>query len=396
MKNSIQRYLSNMADPGKILKIGFVLDDGLDKPDGVQQYILAVGEWLQSQGHKVRYLVGQTSRTDIAGVHSMSRNVRVRFNGNRMSIPLPTSKVRLRKFLRDEQFDVLHIQVPYSPFMGRQLIMAADPKRTAIIGTFHIAPHNRLVSIGNRSLGLWLRRSLKRFDTMLSVSQTAADFARHTFGVTSAILPNVIDYGRFHDAKPLKQYMDHKLTILFLGRLVPRKGCLQLLKAIAYLQNNGTIPGFRVLVCGTGPLEQQLQKYITEHGLQDTVELVGFVSEADKPQYYASADISVFPSNGGESFGIVLLEAMAGGRAAVLAGDNPGYRSVLASREELLFDPGNVENLAKLIAVYLKDTAKRREIQRWGADFTKQFDVNVVGRKLLTVYTGALHKRLNP
>ena len=383
-----------MAAPQN-LKIGFVLDDGLDKPDGVQQYILAVGGWLQSQGHEVQYLVGQTSRTDIADVHSMSRNIRVRFNGNRLTMPLPTSKRRLRQFLKDERFDILHIQVPYSPFMGHQLIMTAPPQ-TAIIGTFHIAPNSRLVSAGNKALGLWLRRSLKRFDTMLSVSPAAVNFARQTFGVESVISPNVINYARFHDVQPLKKYNDDRLTILFLGRLVPRKGCLQLLKAVHELSKRESLPKFRVLICGTGPLGQQLRKYIADNQLGDIVELVGFVTEEDKPRYYASADMSVFPSSGGESFGIVLLEAMASGRAAILAGDNAGYRSVLATRPELLFNPHDAADLAVHLETYLQNTKLRQEVQQWGAEFTKQFDVNVVGQQLLTIYEEALHKRRNP
>ncbi len=381
---------------GKKLKIGFVLDDGLDKPDGVQQYILTLGGWLRSQGHDVHYLVGQTRRTDIPGTHSMSRNINVRFNGNSLSMPLPTSGPRLRRFLRAEKFDVLHIQVPYSPFMGHKLIMGADRRRTAIIGTFHIAPSNRLVSIGNMALGIWLHRSLKRFDKMLSVSQAAADFAKDTFWIDSEISPNVIDYERFHQAKPLKKYRDGRIVVLFLGRLVPRKGCMHLLEAVSEMAKRTDLPDFRVLICGGGPLESNLRRYIEHHELGDIVEMAGFVPEADKPRYYASADISVFPSNGGESFGIVLLEAMASGRAAILAGDNPGYRSVLVSRPELLVDPRDTRALGIRLAQYLQDASQRKEIQKWGEGFTRTFDVDTVGTRLLEIYgeaLGALHKR---
>jgi phosphatidylinositol alpha-mannosyltransferase len=381
-----------MPTSSKQLKIGFVLDDGLDKPDGVQQYILAIGGWLESQGHQVRYLVGQTSRDDLPNVYSMSRNMRVRFNGNSLSMPLPTRRAKLRRVLDAEKFDVLHIQVPYSPFMGHQAIMAAG-RNTAIIGTFHIAPNGWLSRVGNHGLGIWLRRSLKRFDKMVSVSVAAAEFASDTFHVSSEISPNVIDYKRFHEAKPLQRYRGKDPVILFLGRLVPRKGCLQLLKAVRDLGSKADSPGFRVIICGTGPLEQQLRQYMSRHKMDDFVEFTGFVTEAEKPRYYASADIAVFPSSGGESFGIVLLEAMASGKAAILAGDNAGYRSVLVSRPELLINPDDSRALSKRLAAYLHDQDFRREVAAWGGNFARDYDVNKVGRHLLKVYEEALRKR---
>src|ERR1039458_8447904 len=109
----------------KSLKVGFVLDDSLDKTDGVQQYILSLGSWLKQQGHDVHYLVGETVRTDIPNVHSLSRNINARFNSNRMSTPLPASPARIRKLLEDVQFDVLHVQIPYSPFLAQQIIELA-------------------------------------------------------------------------------------------------------------------------------------------------------------------------------------------------------------------------------------------------------------------------------
>jgi phosphatidyl-myo-inositol alpha-mannosyltransferase len=127
------------------MKIAFALDDTLDTPDGVQQYVLSLGSWLAAQGHNVHYLVGNTTRNDVTNVHPLSRNWKVRFNGNRMSIPLPVSRHKLRAFLAEQQFDVLHVQVPYSPFLAGQLMRAA-PASTAIIGTFHILPYSRMVT----------------------------------------------------------------------------------------------------------------------------------------------------------------------------------------------------------------------------------------------------------
>ncbi len=381
------------ADPK--LKIGLVLDTSLDPNDGVQQYVITVGEWLRGQGHDVHYLVGETKQRDLPNVHSLARNIGVRFNGNRTTVPLPTSRRRLKAFLCQENFDVLHVQIPHSPFMAQPLILSAGAG-TAVIGTFHIAPYSSLVTAANRLLGYWLKPSLRRFDEIVSVSPAAADFAQSTFGVKTRILPNAIDYQRFHAAKPFPEYADTTPTILFLGRLVPRKGCRLLLEAVAELAADPEVPAFRVLVCGGGPLEAELRQFITQHQLEDVVTMAGFVSEADKPRYYASADISVFPSRGGESFGIVLLEAMASGRAAVLAGDNPGYRSVLQPRPELLFDPNDTKALAVKLREYLLDVDARKRAQGWAAGYASTYDVTRVGDELLALYRQALRKRAKP
>lgn len=374
------------------LKIGLVLDTSLDPPDGVQQYVIGVGEWLRAEGHTVHYLVGQTEHRDLPNIHSLARNITVQFNGNRTTIPLPTSRRKLRKMLLREKFDVLHVQTPHSPFMAQPLIRSCEDS-TAVVGTFHIAAYNWLVTAGNWLLGVWLRPSLKRFDTIVSVSSAAQAFAKKTFRINTDVLPNVFDYQLYHSAKPFERYDDDTLTILFFGRLVARKGCFVLVQAIEQLRKRRDIPRFRVVICGKGSQGAKLQRLIKEKGLEDIIEMTGFVDEADKPRYYASADVSVFPSSGGESFGIVLLEAMASGKAAVLAGDNPGYRSVLSPREQLLFDPHDVSALADKIEAYLRDKKLRKGAADWGTGHSEQFDVNVVGKKLLAVYEEALRKR---
>ncbi|MCA9334403.1 glycosyltransferase family 4 protein [Candidatus Saccharibacteria bacterium] len=374
------------------LKIGLVLDTSLDQPDGVQQYVIAIGEWLRSQKHDVHYLVGESHRTDLQNVHSLAKNIKVRFNGNRTTIPLPTNRKALKQFLDKERFDVLHVQMPHSPFMSQRLILAA-PSTTAIIGTFHIAPYNKLVTIGNTLLGWWLGPSLKRFDKVVSVSQAGADFAEDTFGLATEVLPNVIDYQRFNTAKPLDKYANSKVKILFLGRLVPRKGAELLMQAVARLTKQSNVPAFEVIICGKGPQSSKIEGFIRKNKLEDIVHMEGFVSEADKPRYYASADISVFPSTGGESFGIVLLEAMASGKAAVLAGDNPGYRTVMSPRSEQLFDPHNAAALTDMLGQYVRHKRIRERAQKWGASYTASFDIQLVGEKLEEIYREALRKR---
>ena len=376
----------------KKLTIGLVLDDTLDTPDGVAQYVLTIGAWLNGQGHEVHYLVGETRRMDVANLHSLSRNVKMRFNGNRMSTPLPVARTKLTKLLRRQYFDVLHVQMPYSPFLAGRIVKAASA-RTAIVGTFHVLPYSGWSRAANRALALVLHSSLKRFDRVFAVSSPTRTFVKHAYHVEPTVLPNVVDVARFRNAKPLPQYDDGTLTIMFLGRLVPRKGCMTLLEAANILRKRKSLPPFRVVICGKGPLDAELKRYVADQSLEQFVAFTGFISEADKPSYVASADIMVYPSSGGESFGIVLLEAMSSGRSVVLAGDNPGYRSVLAPKPELLFPATDAFALANKLTVYLRDEPARKTIIDWEKAYVRQFDVAVVGKKLLEQYAACCRKR---
>jgi len=374
------------------LKIGLVLDDSLDSPDGVQQYVLAVGMWLSSQGHDVHYLVGETRRTDIPQVHSLSRNLKVRFNGNHMSMPLPARQRRLRQLLQNEQFDILHIQMPYSPFLAGRIIKAT-PTKTAIVGTFHVAPYSRLAVLGNHILFPLVKRTLRRFDEVVSVSPIAQQFAQRVFHIKTAVVPNTVDLTAYRAAKPFEQFAD-TTTIVFLGRLMERKGCLYLLQAIDYIQKQALASQpYRVVVCGKGPLQASLEAYTKEHNLQQLVQFTGFVSEADKPRYLASSDVAIFPSTAGESFGIVLVEAMAASRGVVLAGDNPGYAGVLRPFADALIDPHDTKQFAIQLVTWLEKVQDRHLRSQKQKITAEQYDVNQVGRRLLNHYRTALHRR---
>ncbi len=377
------------------LKVGFVLDDSLDPPDGVQQYVLTVSAWLRENGHEVHYLVSASSRQDLPNIHVLGKNMAVRFNGNSLHMPLPADRRQIRDLLAREHFDVLHVQMLYSPLLAGRIITSAE-RRTAVVGTFHNVPLSRWVSLVSRLLALWCAGTLRRFDSVVSVSRAAQVFAREAFGITSTVVPNTIRLDDFRLAKPLpRPGFDAKtLHILFLGRLVPRKGCLLLLQAALLLKNQSDTPPFHVTICGKGPLLDSLQQFVQQNGLEKHVTFAGFIPEADKPRWYASADLTVFPSSGGESFGIVLLEAMASGRSAVLAGDNAGYRCVLEScPSDVLFDPRDAPALAAKLSELLRDPATRNHIAAWQRHHAEQFDVARVGVQVLEVYTKALQRR---
>lgn len=370
------------------MKIGLVLDDTLDTPDGVQQYVLNVGKWLSLRGYEVHYLVGNTTRTDLPNVHSLSRNLRVKFNGNRMSVPLPGSKRKLRSFLVTEQFDVLHVQVPYSPFLAGRLLNVA-PSQTAVVGTFHILPYSRFVALANHGLALLNQRSANRFDRMLAVSAPAQEFARRVYGYAAAVVPNPVNLAQFAAAASESR----SLNIVFLGRLVARKGAQHLLNAVAYMHEHRLYQGdFKVYIGGKGELMPQLQQFVVEHGLEAMVHFEGFVDEAKKPDFLAQADIAVFPSTSGESFGIVLLEGMAASRGVVLAGNNPGYASVMFD-QKMVLDPRDISVFAAQLASWLSNAPARMQAAGDQKEYVKKFDIQVVGEALLQIYGEALQSR---
>lgn len=371
------------------MRVGLVLDDTLDSPDGVQQYVLRVGEWLQAHGHEVFYLVGESRREDLTNLYSIGRNVRVKFNGNALSIPLPAQRKQLRKLLDDMHLDILHVQTPYSPFLGGRLIELVGPE-VAVVGTFHILPYSVLSNVGSRMLGAWNARTAKRFDDVIAVSSPAQRYAKRYYKLECHVVPNGFDMPLF----TLKQPASRQKNIKFLGRLVERKGPYELLRAIAQRAAQEPWPqDWRVVIGGKGPLAAKMQKYIKQHNMEAFVELAGFIAEEDKARFLADADIAVFPSLAGESFGISLLEAFAAARGVVLAGDNPGYRSVMEGFEVQLFKPKDTTGFAELLRSWMQDNAGRAKIANAQKRYVRRFDMQAVGAEIARVYETALQKR---
>lgn len=363
------------------MKIGFVFDDSLDFPDGVQQYILMLGRELSARGHEVHYLVGETARTDIPNVHSLARNIKVKFNGNIMRIPLPANRRRLRRLLAAENFDVLHVQAPFSPFLAGRIIAAAQP-HTPIVSTFLIAPASKVAELGNRAVGLLTRRALARINRHIALSPVAQELARDAYGVPSQIIPSPVE---FQQAVPAAKDAQR---ILFLGRLVDRKGCNLLLDAVARAEQLPDFPdNVEVVIAGDGPLRAAAEQQAA--ALRTPVRFLGFIDEAEKGPLLASADVAVFPSTGGESFGIVLIEACAAGAGVVLAGDNVGYRSTFADYEDALVDPANTEEFAQRLCRALTDEDFAQRVHQWQQDHVQRFAAPKVVDQILSVYEGA-------
>jgi phosphatidylinositol alpha-mannosyltransferase len=374
------------------LRVGIVYDDSLDRPGGVVTYITTLAAELRCRGHHVALLVGETSveRIDDVPVFSLSQNVGVRFNGNRLSTPLRTNRGEIERVVKEHHFDVLHVQMPYSPFMAARVVAAADP-RTAVVGTFHIAADQFTTQIGTRLLGMTLRSSSPRFDRIAAVSGSAAWAAECCFGVkVDAVIPNMTP--TYPGSRPPAGYarLEHG-SIVFLGRLVPRKGVAYLIDAVGQLRSAGI--DVQADIAGDGPLRKRLERRRDRLGLSGAVRFLGDVTPAERSLLFAGADVACFPAIYGESFGTVLIEAMAGGAGAVVGSRIPGFAEVLANVDDALVPPGDPAALAERLELLLRDDRRRIRLGKNQRRIVERYSAERVTTRILSVYARALADR---
>ncbi len=375
------------------LTIGFVFDDTLDALDGVQQHIITIGTELARRGHDVHYLVGETHHSPVPQTVSLARNVMVSFNGNRMRIPLPVRKREIRAALAHNNYDILHIQAPYSPLFGGRVLECA-PQSTGVVATYHIAPIDRRARYGGRALGLVNAHSHRRVDEVIAVSQVAAQYAQFTSHTHGTIIANPVNVEKFATAAHRATRDAAHPHIVFLGRLVPRKGAQLLLDALDYGERHGIfpMPGLHVTIAGDGPLMDDCVQRAAR--LRTPVQFVGTVDEG-KADLLASADVAVFPAIGGETFGIVLPEAIASGAGVTLAGDNPGYRWTMRGDEDALFSvgPDHARVLAERIERALTDAPWARRLHAREEALLDRYNVQAVTDEVEQVYARAIADR---
>jgi phosphatidyl-myo-inositol alpha-mannosyltransferase len=373
------------------LKIALVYDDSLDRVGGVSQYVITLAKGLRARGHDVSLLVGDSSRRCVGGspVHSLSRNLAVRFNGNRLTMPVASRAAAIDSALARSRFDVIHVQVPYSPLMAGRVIHRAGP-RPAVVGTFHVASERRLPRIGAKILAATTIRTLRRFDAMMSVSKTAAGFARSTFGVDSSVVPNMVDLESIRAMDDVGRARTDAPLIAYLGALVERKGPDRLLAAFSEVHHSA--PKARLLIAGEGPMRGRLERTASRGPAGSRIRFTGPVSEYEKFSLLRSARIACFPARFGESFGIVLLEAMAAGSGVVLAGDNQGYRELMQACPGAVC-PGVDSELAARLLLLLEDGEERRRLHRQQQRLVEDFDLDKVTDRLLDVYRAATYRR---
>ncbi|HEY0186408.1 MAG TPA: glycosyltransferase [Cellulomonas sp.] len=377
-----------------MLRIGLVIDDGLDRPDGVQQIVLTLGHRLAGLGHEVHYLTSSTERTDLANLHVLARSLTVRFNGNRLSSPRPAATRALRRLMTEVPFDVLHVAMPYSPVLAGRIVSAA-PARTTVVGSFMIYPQDALARWGIRGLALLERTRRRRFTALTAIARAAQESAQEAFGEPVPVLAPPVELPDPATlpvpAPPAPSALGAvPARIVFLGRLVERKGPRELLDAVAALDRLPDVPPWRLVLAGRGPLHDELRARAAAAGIADRVELPGFVAEEDKYALLAGADLAVLPSVGGESFGISVVEALAAANGVVLAGDNPGYREPMTGLEDQLVDPTDTVGFARTLARWLADDAGRAAAPARQRPAAQRFEAGAITDQVVAWYEQAI------
>ncbi|MGH7635726.1 MAG: glycosyltransferase family 4 protein, partial [Gemmatimonadaceae bacterium] len=293
------------------MKIGLVTPYIYPLPGGVNAHVKFLYENLIARGHDVRIIssVHGAQRHDEGDVIRLGYGFSVPANGSVGTLTVsPRYAKQVREMLERERFDVLHFHEPFVPFLS---LVVLRESQSINIATFHaFAGWSPAYEFGKRMLG----RFAKRLHGRIAVSAAARHFVDHYFPGDYKVIPNGVDIHRLASAQPIARYRDGTLNILFVGRFESRKGAMYLLKAFRVLRKKGF--NCRLLLVGTGPQEREIRRYIATRRLTH-VELPGRVSDEDKARYFATADVFVSPATGGESFGIVLLEAMAAGTPIV-------------------------------------------------------------------------------
>jgi phosphatidylinositol alpha-mannosyltransferase len=357
-------------------------------PGGVTEHIAALAAGLERRGHDVRVLSPSSGRGErLTGdhVYRLGSVVRVPYHGSWARITLSLGlRRKVRAILERERFDLVHLHEPLLPTLPLTVLALT---RVATVGTFHAYWDRSLFYALGRPL---LRRAFDRLDGRIAVSAAARDYVGRYFPGEYALIPNGVDTTRFRpDLEPLPTARGMGPSVLFVGRLEPRKGFVHLLRAFARLGR--TLPEARLLVAGAyGEGERLRYAWLATQLGAGRVAFLGRLGPAELARCYASADVCCFPSLGGESFGIVLLEAMATGRPVVCS-DIPGYREVLqAGRQGLLVPPGDEPALAAALLRLLADPALRARLGAAGRQRAAGFDWEVVTARVEAAYGTAL------
>jgi len=368
------------------MRIGIVCPYSFDIPGGVQFHVRDLAEVFLGQGHDVSVLAPADEDTVLPDyVVSAGRAVPVRYNGSVARLNMgPVSAAKVSRWLERGSFDVLHLHEPITPSVSMLAMWAAEGP---IVATFHTA--NLRSRIMQAAYPI-VRSSLEKITGRIAVSEDARRTVVTHVGGDAVVIPNGVFVDRFDRAEPDPDWVGtpERPTVAFLGRMAePRKGMPVLAAALPEVL--AEFPGLRVLVAGPGDKDDVIDDMTAE--VAAACEFLGAVSDVDKARLLRSADVYLAPNTGGESFGIILIEAMSA-RAAVLASDIPAFVRVLDVGDDsggaagATFHNEDPHDLAEQLRRLLRDPAERHAFAAAGRRRAAQFDWSVVSADIMAVY----------
>jgi phosphatidylinositol alpha-mannosyltransferase len=368
------------------MRVGLVSPYDFASPGGVNDHVRHLARQLRHLGHEAR-IFAPSSRADVD--FDTARFYRI---GTPIAIPVNESVARITlsfhladrvaAIIEEERFDVLHFHEPLMPALPMTMLRMST---TANVGTFHaFARSNVGYYYGRR----WLEPYLAQLHRGIAVSEPARAFLNQYFpDYPLRVIPNGIDVNVFKPGNaPIRHLRDDSVNILFVGRLEKRKGLIDLLRGYEFMR--ARVPKSRLIIVGDGPLRSKVESYISRHRLPEVV-LAGYVPDTVLPRYYCSADIFCAPATGAESFGIVLLEAMASG-LPVVATEIEGYLSVLEpGRDSLTVQPKGWAELGAALLILARDAELRRRMAAYGHEKARRYAWEVVASQIVEVYDEA-------
>jgi phosphatidylinositol alpha-mannosyltransferase len=369
------------------VKLALVSPYDFAYPGGVTEHVAHLAHQFLGRGHEV-HIVAPSSDDEAepvssfdAPVHRIGRVVSIPANGSVARITLSLrSYLQAKRLLQEQQFDLIHLHEPMMPALPLTVLRHSN---TTNVGTFHAFRNRPLTYFYGKPI---LRPFFRKLHGRIAVSSAARDFVGEYFRADYRVIPNGIDFPRFHTrCPPLEQLADERPTVLFVGRLEKRKGLKFLLRAWPKVLERQ--PNARLVVVGRGRPLEGYRRFAARQGWSPAdVVFAGYVPAEDLPRYYQSCDVFCAPNTGQESFGIVLLEAMAAG-APIVASDIAGYRDVVADGEQgLLVEPKNPGALADAVSRLLANPELRARLRRAGQEKARAYDWPRVATQVLDYY----------
>jgi phosphatidylinositol alpha-mannosyltransferase len=362
------------------LNIGIVSPYGWDAPGGVQAHIADLRDYLVKHGHSVSVLAPTADEDSLPDwVESAGRPISIPYNGAVARVLFgPIAFSRVKQWITEKNFDLLHLHEPAIPSISLLACWAAEGP---MIGTFHASAKKQKASFAIVPI---LEPVIEKLSARIAVSEAARETLRAHLETDAVVIPNGI-YARRMLGKVRSEWSGE--TLGFMGRFnEPRKGLKVLIDALPIICR--FLPNIRVLVAGPGDPEEFLKEIDPQ--LRNRIEFLGKLSEEEKADFMSSVGAYIAPNTGGESFGIILAEALAGG-AAVVASNIPAFSALLnGGKYGKLFNSEDSTDLAKVVIDLLRDPEQREEFSKLGQNYAQSFDWDVVAKDIFEVYEMAI------